>query len=205
MARTTLERLTILDAVASAGTIAGAILGTFFNVEIDALFVTAMLTVIGFSVHDTIVGSAGEFYDLPNGFWYEVEVGYKATAAQANYVRLSRGSYHDMREADASSVPHYDRVGGFFAIFTGSPDWKKEMLPVVDEDLLAAGGDVIVEVVRQRVRALTVGFSADDARPSTACDRCAEAVRCPPGQAWSRGPGRWRGGLPVLVRPPNSA
>jgi len=29
--------------------------GTFFNLEIDALFVTAMLTVIGFSVHDTIV------------------------------------------------------------------------------------------------------------------------------------------------------
>jgi preprotein translocase subunit SecF len=32
-----------------------AMLGTFFGVEIDALFVTAMLTVIGFSVHDTIV------------------------------------------------------------------------------------------------------------------------------------------------------
>jgi preprotein translocase subunit SecF len=32
-----------------------AILGYFFNVEIDALFVTALLTVIGFSVHDTIV------------------------------------------------------------------------------------------------------------------------------------------------------
>jgi preprotein translocase subunit SecF len=32
-----------------------AILGTFIHVEIDALFVTAMLTVIGFSVHDTIV------------------------------------------------------------------------------------------------------------------------------------------------------
>ena len=32
-----------------------AILGTFFNVQIDSLFVTAMLTVIGFSVHDTIV------------------------------------------------------------------------------------------------------------------------------------------------------
>jgi preprotein translocase SecF subunit len=32
-----------------------AILGTFFHVEINALFVTAMLTVIGFSVHDTIV------------------------------------------------------------------------------------------------------------------------------------------------------
>jgi preprotein translocase subunit SecF len=32
-----------------------AILGYFFDIEIDALFVTALLTVIGFSVHDTIV------------------------------------------------------------------------------------------------------------------------------------------------------
>jgi preprotein translocase subunit SecF len=32
-----------------------AILGYVLNVEIDALFVTALLTVIGFSVHDTIV------------------------------------------------------------------------------------------------------------------------------------------------------
>lgn len=32
-----------------------AILGFFFNVEVDSLFVTAILTIIGFSVHDTIV------------------------------------------------------------------------------------------------------------------------------------------------------
>ena len=32
-----------------------AILGHFFGVEVDSLFVTAILTVIGFSVHDTIV------------------------------------------------------------------------------------------------------------------------------------------------------
>jgi preprotein translocase SecF subunit len=32
-----------------------AILGYFFDVEFDALFVTALLTIIGFSVHDTIV------------------------------------------------------------------------------------------------------------------------------------------------------
>jgi preprotein translocase subunit SecF len=32
-----------------------AILGEFLNVEVDALFVTAILTIIGFSVHDTIV------------------------------------------------------------------------------------------------------------------------------------------------------
>jgi len=32
-----------------------SILGVVANVEVDALFVTALLTVIGFSVHDTIV------------------------------------------------------------------------------------------------------------------------------------------------------
>lgn len=32
-----------------------AILGKFLGVEVDALFVTALLTIIGFSVHDTIV------------------------------------------------------------------------------------------------------------------------------------------------------
>ena len=32
-----------------------SILGHFFGVELDALFVTALLTVLGFSVHDTIV------------------------------------------------------------------------------------------------------------------------------------------------------
>ena len=32
-----------------------AVLGYFFKIEIDTLFVTALLTVIGFSVHDTIV------------------------------------------------------------------------------------------------------------------------------------------------------
>ncbi len=32
-----------------------SLLGHFFDVEIDSLFVTAILTVIGFSVHDTIV------------------------------------------------------------------------------------------------------------------------------------------------------
>lgn len=32
-----------------------AILGKFYGVEIDTLFITALLTIIGFSVHDTIV------------------------------------------------------------------------------------------------------------------------------------------------------
>ncbi len=41
------------DVVVVIGTF--AILGYFFGVEFDALFVTALLTIIGFSVHDTIV------------------------------------------------------------------------------------------------------------------------------------------------------
>ncbi len=32
-----------------------AILGKFWNIEIDILFITALLTVLGFSIHDTIV------------------------------------------------------------------------------------------------------------------------------------------------------
>jgi preprotein translocase subunit SecF len=32
-----------------------ALLGHFFSIEVDSLFVTALLTVLGFSVHDTIV------------------------------------------------------------------------------------------------------------------------------------------------------
>ncbi len=41
------------DVIIVVGTF--AVLGTFLGVQIDALFVTAMLTVIGYSVHDTIV------------------------------------------------------------------------------------------------------------------------------------------------------
>jgi preprotein translocase subunit SecF len=41
------------DVIVVVGTF--AILGTLFGVEVDGLFVTAMLTIIGFSVHDTIV------------------------------------------------------------------------------------------------------------------------------------------------------
>ena len=43
----------IHDVIVVVGTF--AILGTIAGVQVDALFVTAMLTVIGFSVHDTIV------------------------------------------------------------------------------------------------------------------------------------------------------
>jgi preprotein translocase subunit SecF len=41
------------DALVVAGIF--SLLGHFYNVEVDPLFITAILTVIGFSVHDTIV------------------------------------------------------------------------------------------------------------------------------------------------------
>jgi preprotein translocase subunit SecF len=41
------------DVIIVVGTF--AVLGTFIGLEVDGLFVTAMLTVIGYSVHDTIV------------------------------------------------------------------------------------------------------------------------------------------------------
>jgi preprotein translocase subunit SecF len=41
------------DVIVVVGTF--AILGTLLGLQVDALFVTAVLTVIGFSVHDTIV------------------------------------------------------------------------------------------------------------------------------------------------------
>jgi hypothetical protein len=68
----------------------------------------------------------------------------------------------------------------------------------VDDELLARGRDLIVGVVRQRVVAVERGFDPADASPSPACHRCEHLAACPPGQAWITGPGRWRGGLPVL-------
>lgn len=60
-----------------------AILGKFMNVEVDPLFITGLLTVIGFSVHDTIVifdrirenlikKGATEFEDVVNLSVYEM-------------------------------------------------------------------------------------------------------------------------------------
>lgn len=48
---------TIIALIHDVAVVAGifAILGHFFNVEVDSLFITALLTVLGFSVHDTIV------------------------------------------------------------------------------------------------------------------------------------------------------
>jgi hypothetical protein len=86
------------------------------------------------------------------------------------------------------------------AVVVSAGDTGERVRLEVDEEVLAAGGRMVVEVVRQRVRALDVGFAPEDATPSARCRWCerAEAGDCAPGLAWLDGPGRRRGGLPVV-------
>jgi hypothetical protein len=68
----------------------------------------------------------------------------------------------------------------------------------VDTALLDAGAELVVNVVEQRVVATGRGHDPADATPSPACRHCDELAACAPGRSWLAGPGRWRGGLPVL-------
>ncbi|HEX5367435.1 MAG TPA: hypothetical protein VFW63_12330 [Acidimicrobiales bacterium] len=85
------------------------------------------------------------------------------------------------------------------AVVVSGGDTGERVRVVVDDDLLAAGAEMIAAVVRARVTALTAGFDPGDARPSVLCRWCEEAGRCPAGAAWLAGPGRWHAGLPVLA------
>jgi hypothetical protein len=97
-------------------------------------------------------------------------------------------------EAAAGALVH--RVAPS-AVLVAAGDTGERARIEVDEDLLAAGGDLLVEVVRQRVIALDRGYDAADATPSPRCRWCDLLDECAPGTAWLAGPGRWRGGLPV--------
>ena len=76
-----------------------AILGRIINVELDALFVTALLTVLGFSVHDTIVvfdrirenlrRSSAEFSSLVNASINETLVRSINTSSTVVFVLLA--------------------------------------------------------------------------------------------------------------------
>jgi hypothetical protein len=85
------------------------------------------------------------------------------------------------------------------AIVVSAGDTGERARVVVDDALLAAGGRMVVEVVRQRVIALDHGFDPADATPSAGCRWCERLAGCPAGQAWLSTQGRWRGGLPVTV------
>lgn len=65
---------------------------------------------------DTVVGTAGEFYDAPPGMWYPFEVNYKSSSSAA-YVRLVKKGYHEIREASDTASPRYARYGRYFAVW----------------------------------------------------------------------------------------
>lgn len=98
-------------------------------------------------------------------------------------------------EAAAGALVH--RVAPSAVLLTAGDTGDRSRV-VVDEALLTAGGEMLVEVVRQRVVAVDRGYDAADATPSAQCRWCDLRDDCPPGAAWLAGPGRWRGGLPVL-------
>jgi hypothetical protein len=99
-------------------------------------------------------------------------------------------------EAAAGALVH--RVAAAEVVVTTGDTGERVRVPV-DEALLAAGGEMVVEVVRQRVRAVERGHDPADARPSPACRWCEVADGCGPGRDWLARAGRWRGGLPVLA------
>ena len=63
-----------------------SILGRIMNFEIDSLFITAMLTIIGFSVHDTIV----VFDRIRENVSRSLRAGYRPTLAQAVNASLNQ-------------------------------------------------------------------------------------------------------------------
>lgn len=65
---------------------------------------------------NTVAGTAGEFYAVPDGMWYEFEVGYKATSS-SEYKRLERGEYAELRELSSSDGARYALRGPYFAIW----------------------------------------------------------------------------------------
>jgi hypothetical protein len=97
-------------------------------------------------------------------------------------------------EAAAGALAY--RVAPDAVVVTSGDTGERARVPV-DEALLAEGGAMIVEVVRQRVTALTRGFDPSDATPSSQCRWCDHQADCPPGTAWLAARDRWRGGLPV--------
>lgn len=86
-------------------------------------------------------------------------------------------------------------------------DTGEKLHLTVDGPLLDRGAGAMVEVVRQRVLAASPPGSdtaeaypeldAADADPSPACRHCDHLDRCPAGQGWLKGPGRWVSGLPL--------
>jgi hypothetical protein len=84
------------------------------------------------------------------------------------------------------------------AIVVTAGDTGERLRVPTDPDLLDRGAALVAGVVRQRAVAAERGFDASDASPSPGCRHCPLIGECAPGRDWLAGPGRWRGGLPVV-------
>jgi hypothetical protein len=84
------------------------------------------------------------------------------------------------------------------AVVVTSGDTGERLRVPTDERLLDRGAALVAGVVRQRAVAAERGFDAADASPSPGCRHCPLIGDCGPGRDWLAGPGRWRGGLPVM-------
>jgi hypothetical protein len=84
------------------------------------------------------------------------------------------------------------------AVVVTAGDTGERLRVPVDPALLERGAGLVAGVVRQRALAAERGFDPADATPSPSCRHCPLVADCAPGRDWLAGPGRWRGGLPVL-------
>jgi hypothetical protein len=84
------------------------------------------------------------------------------------------------------------------AVVVTAGDTGERLRVPTNPDLLDRGAALVAGVVRQRAVAAERGFDAADASPSPGCRHCPLIGDCTPGRDWLAGPGRWRGGLPVI-------
>jgi hypothetical protein len=84
------------------------------------------------------------------------------------------------------------------SVLVTAGDTGERLRVAVDPDLLHMGVELVAGAVRHRHVATRQGPDPTAALPSPACRHCPVVDRCDPGRTWLAGPGRWRGGLPVL-------
>jgi hypothetical protein len=84
------------------------------------------------------------------------------------------------------------------AVVVTAGDTGERLRVPTDADLLDRGAALVAGVVRQRAVATERAFDPADASPSPGCRHCPLLADCAPGRHWLAGPGRWRGGLPVI-------
>ena len=84
------------------------------------------------------------------------------------------------------------------SVLVTAGDTGERLRVAVDTDLLHSGVELVAGAVRHRHVATRQGPDPTAALPSPACRHCPVLDRCDPGRTWLAGPGRWRGGLPVL-------